>query len=532
MKKIIALITALMWSSFYAYGESGTEFEEDNTILVGYADTIGNEYVTGSMAEAMLPYTHTGASVARNQKELKKIRGVALPWTKTKGYTPYHTCDVKKPYFDNAPALFLHPEQRYILCLSPLTSMGWIINTDEKKAYVLEPFCFRGYFCDHYPHDCRDYPVGPLMGSCGNNGWLEVGWLQDTFCILGEDYKFYTMKGAPHAYIWGPYIRTAEDKWRTISARCLFDSLTYYTLMELIKKQLRNITNLADNYYLSEYVYRYDETGITEDCLFIYGKQGIYRKGEDKPFYTLREDWHQYYSEHVGATIREEEETPYFHAFNPWTDNSKKICTLFYNAAHLPPTEATSNLRIIWSYSEEENGIKKPTPLTNEDLFFFHWISTITNTNYHRISYIYTNKNGHIIKEGEYYPREYNIYSATRPIHSMVDYEYGTLNKPGNTPQKIGSNAVAILIYRQRGYYIYHIIRPDTERIIEIHSGTQLYFLPRLLNGGKTLFAVSNDEWRGFDAPMPKNYSESWIKEHTLTSTPHAYFIELPEHIN
>lgn len=74
MKKIIALITALMWSSFYAYGESGTEFEEDNTILVGYADTIGNEYVTGSMAEAMLPYTHRRKCSEKSKRTKKNKR--------------------------------------------------------------------------------------------------------------------------------------------------------------------------------------------------------------------------------------------------------------------------------------------------------------------------------------------------------------------------------------------------------------------------------------------------------------------------
>lgn len=364
-----------------------------------------------------------------------------------------------------------------------------------------------------------------VMGNCGHNGYHKVCFLNDWFIID------YNMQCSMISYK-GRYlaefnyasidIHTPEGKWVCCPSentrKMSFVATATQGLISLVESATYKT---SDNYYISDLVNYETKHNIiaeylnSDSALFIQTPYGIKRMGEPKEFFLLDNEWSNYYDQFLKPEPKKCNTYTFYKSMCNWFSTREDCYTpkITY-ATHFP---------------SHDNG---------EKLFFFYWVAPINGTDYKRILYAYCDRKGNIIKTAEFYPAEYNEMSGQPltsafldcPVFRADDFSYFS----DLSPQKIGNNAVALLVYRSTGKYIYYIVSPYSERIIEIRANTALYFLPTLLDGGKTLFAVSQDEWKGYDAPLPVlPYLDmlNWEMDHNVTTGSYGYFIPLPLNI-
>lgn len=231
MNKNIALISMLVCGTLSFAGEASPAEDKAPALYVGITGSRNTETIPDSTESAI---SHMVQSSLENtpQKEFRKIEGIYLPDTDYVGGSLYDLgviCQI--------PQLFLHPQHQYILCLSPLTARGWVIDVAEKKAYRIEnddryaDIENDNMFGD-IEKDKRHAEIHPVikvlempegdslyknvMGNCGHNGYHKVCFLNDGFII---DYdmqcSMISYKGRYMAEfdLFFIEIHTAEGKW-------------------------------------------------------------------------------------------------------------------------------------------------------------------------------------------------------------------------------------------------------------------------------------------------------------------------------
>lgn len=536
MSKTFILITTFMWGALSFTGASSLGKDKVPPIYIGITNNADSKIVFPNK-EAAMNEDQQSEDYELSHK-FQKIEGFDLPDTDYVGGSLY---DLGVIY--QTPQLFLHPQHQYILCLSPLTARGWVIDVAEKKAYKIEnddkyaDIENDNMFGDiekdkrhggiHPVIKVIEMPEGDslyknVMGNCGHNGYHKVCFLNDGFIIDYDmqcsmiSYKGRYMAEFDLSFI---EIHTAEGKWicwwpwsRSEGIPLISDMIGRVILPMYNERMFKS----ADNYYISDlvnYETKYNEVAEylnSDSALFIQTQYGIKRMGEDKEFFLLGSEWGICYDRVIKIGPKKNSIKTFYKAMCNWfiEDEGRYTSKITY-ATHFP---------------SQNKG---------DDLFFFYWVSQINDTNDKRILYTYCDRKGNIIKTAAFYPSEYDEESG-------IPFTYRACPIPkkhyltDNAPQKIGSNAVALLVYRSTGKYIYYILSPNSERIVEIHANTALYFLPTLLDGGKTLFAVSQDEWKGYDAHLPAlPYHDmyNWEMDHSITTGSYGYFIHLPLNI-
>ena len=541
MSKTFILITTFMWGALSFAGASSLGKDKVPPIYIGITNNADSKIVFPNKESAM--NEDQQSEDYELSHKFQKIEGFDLPDTDYVGGSLYDLGVICQ-----TPQLFLHPQHQYILCLSPLTERSWVIDVAEKKAYKIEnddryaDIENDNMFGD-IEKDKRDAVIHPvitvldmpegdslykyIMGNCGHNGYHKVCFLNDGFIIDYDmqcsmiSYKGRYMAEFDLSFI---EIHTPEGKWicwwpwsRSEGIPLISDMIGRVILPMYNERMFKS----ADNYYISDlvnYETKYNEVAEylnSDSALFIQTPYGIKRMGEPKEFFLLDNEWSNYYDQFLKPESKKGNTYTFYKSMCNWFSTREDCYTpkITY-ATHFP---------------SHDNG---------EKLFFFYWVAPINGTDYKRILYAYCDRKGNIIKTAEFYPAEYNEMSGQPltsaflhcPVFRADEWPYFS-DLP---PQKIGNNAVALLVYRSTGKYVYYIVSPYSERIIEIRANTALYFLPTLLDGGKTLFAVSQDEWKGYDAPLPVlPYLDmlNWERNHNVTTGSYGYFIPLPLNI-
>ena len=160
------------------------------------------------------------------------------------------------------------------------------------------------------------------------------------------------------------------------------------------------------------------------------------------------------------------------------------------------------------------------------DLLFFYWTH---GGEAQRNVYAYCRPDGTLVDSGDF--RTLLSKEATRqPFDMLLSPEEFPLFRV-TLPQKVGKYGVALLQRRQaeNGLYMYIIVRPGCSEVIEIQSPNLLFFLPKLLNGGTELIAVSADGVLEYEPPVTEGKDFLWVLEHTVRTGSHLYRFTLPK---
>lgn len=510
MKHFFTLICAYIGSALTCLS-SQPATQGAPAIYVGMVNEGDTAYVARNIQDAV---EHRREK--KDFRQLKEIRGINLP----EPPSMYTNVLVTHNVIDEPPALFLAPGHQYILCFSPATYLGWVIKRAEEKAYLLppydSPYGTRPAIMDD---DTTDAKFHTEMGNSGSNGIISVYFLKDGFII--SQMLLPRLLFTPEATLTmafecdGVYIHKKNGGVTKLPLKWLSSYVDDFTI---------NFNTQSDNYYVTDLIgYESNKPKWWEDkehegCLFVQTDQGLKRKGDHQEFFLLDKEWYSYYHQNTDDSRHSFNIEQLYKRMNYWFCE-KQLFTKCKYAVHYPETDKKG------------------------ELFFFHWVSRVAGTDYNRIQYLYTDRTGGIVKQGHFYPAEYDDTSGDYLI-TTLEYYNDHLHCADdrdvraayiNTPQKIGTNSTAILVHRSKGKYIYYIVSPHTERIIQIHANTALYFLPTLLDNGKTVFAVSRDEVMGYNAPYPcitpNDELLYWEVKHCIRSGAYAYFIELPMNI-